>query len=137
MLCVWDMSIPLDPLYGICCSFSSSVPYMWILLTLFLVFVAVTKWCMHAGQLVCCVFHVKISFHSNGTKVPYSQALTVVLITTRSSRVESPRRMTDSPSACNGTFGPSLSRLSGSLLLASCYCFHLHLILITQSCWQE
>jgi hypothetical protein len=63
-------------------------------------------WCsMHAVQLVCFVFHVKISFHSSGTVVPYSQTLTVFPVSTSSSRVESLRSMTDSPLAFNDPLG--------------------------------
>jgi hypothetical protein len=82
---------------------------------------------MHAFPLVCFGFHVKTFFHSNGTMVPYSQTLTVFPVATGSSRVESPRSMTDSPSACNDLLGPPFSQLSGSLLLARCHSFHLHL----------
>ena len=92
---------------------------------------------MNAVPLVCFGFHVKTSLHCNGTMVPYAHTFTVFPVAASSPRVESPRSMTDSPSACNDPLGPPFSRLSGSLLLARCHSFRLNLVWITQNCWQE
>ena len=73
-------------------------------------------WCdMHVVPLVCFGFHVKTSLHSNCTVVPYCQTLTVFPVATSSPRVESPRSMTDSPSACKGPLEPPFSWLIRSL----------------------
>ena len=90
-----------------CCYFYSYVPYMWILLTIVCQSVLL-RLMQHACSpvgLFCFVFHVKISFHSSGTMVPYSQTLTVFPVATSSSRVESLRSMTDSPLAFNDPLG--------------------------------